>query len=117
MTTGRPEKALRESLEDASVLLWFATREGKKVDDGVLKDIVSTQSVLRQGAQNPELEGRFWAAFRELAAAVKPASVDSILATYNYPFGYHGESGKRRWVDAAATKKSTAVQQLPYWHF
>jgi hypothetical protein len=100
------EKALRESLEDASVLLWFATREGRKIDDGVLNDIVGAQSVLREGARNPEVEGRFWAAFRELAKAVQPASIDSILAMYSYPLGYHhNNNGKRRLTDAAATKK------------
>jgi hypothetical protein len=38
------EKPLRESLEDASVLLWYATREGKQVSGKALKDIVQAQS-------------------------------------------------------------------------
>jgi hypothetical protein len=44
-------------------------------------------------------------ALRELAAAVKPASVDSILATYSYPFGDRRRTGKRSLVDARVTKK------------
>jgi hypothetical protein len=100
------EKPLHESLEDASLLLWFATREGKEVDDEVLRDIVRAQSALRGGAQDPEVEGTFWTAYRKLAKAVQPASIDSILSTYNYPFGYHhGRTGKRRLADARATKK------------
>jgi hypothetical protein len=99
------ERPLKESLGDASVLLWFATREGKEVDDEVLRNIVTAQSTLREGP-NPDVEGTFWTAYRKLAKAVQPASIDSILATYSYPFGYHhGTTGKRRLTDAAKTKK------------
>jgi hypothetical protein len=112
--TGTPsaaqEKPLRESLGDASVLLWFATREGRKVDDGVLRDIVSAQAKLREGGRDPAVEGSFWVACRELAKAVQPASIDSILATYSYPFGYHhNKTGKRRLTDAAATKRTYSI--------
>jgi hypothetical protein len=96
---------LQESLGDASVLLWFASREGKDVEDKVLTTIVSAQSKLRHGS-DPEVEGRFWTSYRKLAKAVQPASIDSILATYSYPFGYHhSKTGKRRLTDAARTKK------------
>jgi hypothetical protein len=106
------EKPLKESLEDASVLLWYATREGKSVSKQSISDIVVAQSSLGPGTRNPELEGRFWAALREVGAAVKPASVDSILATYNYPFGHQVESGKRRLVDAASTKKKYSIAAI-----
>jgi hypothetical protein len=106
------EKPLKESLEDASVLLWYATREGKEVSKETISDIVLAQSSLSAGTRNAEIEGRFWGALRELAAAIKPASIDSILATYSYPFGQHGESGKRRLVDAAATKKKYSLAAL-----
>ena len=106
------EKPLEESLEDASVLLWYATREGKSVSKQSISDIVVAQSSLGPGTRNPELEGRFWAALRELGAAVKPASVDSILATYSYPFGHQVESGKRRLVDAASTKKKYSIAAI-----
>jgi hypothetical protein len=106
------EKPLEESLEDASVLLWYATREGKSVSKQSISDIVVAQSSLGAGTRNPELEGRFWAALRELGAAVKPASVDSILATYNYPFGQHVESGKRRLIDAASTKRKYSIAAI-----
>lgn len=99
------ERPLKESLGDASVLLWFATREGKDVDDQVLRDIVRAQSTLRDGP-DPEVEGVFWTAYRKLAKAVQPASIDSILSTYSYPFGYHHTTtGKRRLTDAAKTKR------------
>lgn len=99
------ERPLKESLGDASVLLWFATREGKEVDDEVLRDIVRAQATLKDGP-NPEVEGIFWTAYRKLAKAVQPASIDSILSTYSYPFGdHHAATGKRRLTDAANTKR------------
>jgi hypothetical protein len=114
------EKPLRESLDDASVLLWYATREGKNVSDQTVQHIVRAQSVLNSEARDPVVESLFWAAFRDLATAVQPVSVDSILATYSYPFGEQSRNakhpgswlawwpwlpGRRRLVDAATTKK------------
>jgi hypothetical protein len=114
------DRPLRESLEDASVLLWFATREGKAVSKETVAHIVAAQSVLSEKRRDPEVEGQFWVAFRDLATAIQPVSVDSILATYSYPFGDHGRpgehsagwrawwaapGGRRRLVDAASTKK------------
>lgn len=117
------EKPLRESLEDASVLLWYATREGKPVSKETIAHIVQAQLVLSKKNRDPEVEGQFWAAFRDLATAIRPVSVDSILATYSYPFGDHGRperrtgwltwwpgrAGRRRLVDAATTKKKYSI--------
>jgi hypothetical protein len=118
------EKPLRESLEDASVLLWYATREGKPVSKETVEHIVAAQAMLSTRSRDPEVEGDFWIAFRDLATAIRPVSVDSILATYSYPFGDHGRpderhtgwrawwsggGGRRRLVDAATTKKKYSV--------
>ena len=117
------EKPLRESLEDASVLLWYATREGKPVSKETVEHIVAAQSVLSTKSRDPEVEGQFWVAFRDLATAIRPVSVDSILATYSYPFGDHARPehrtgwrawwsrapGRRRLVDAATTKKKYSI--------
>jgi hypothetical protein len=109
------EKPLRESLEDASVLLWYATREGKPVSKETVEHIVAAQAMLSTRSRDPDVEGDFWIAFRDLATAIRPVSVDSILATYSYPFGDHGRpderhtgwrawwsggGGRRRLVDA-----------------
>jgi hypothetical protein len=117
------EKPLRESLEDASVLLWYATREGKPVSKETVEHIVAAQWLLNTRNRDPEVEGQFWVAFRDLATAIRPVSVDSILATYSYPFGdhgrpehrsgwrawLHGSRGRRRLVDAATTKKKYSI--------
>jgi hypothetical protein len=118
------EKPLRESLEDASVLLWYATREGKPVSNETVEHIVAAQAMLSAKTRDPKLEGQFWVAFRDLATAIRPVSVDSILATYSYPFGDRRRSGARqtgwlswptqapgrsRLVDAASTKKKYSI--------
>jgi hypothetical protein len=117
------EKPLKESLEDASVLLWYATREGKPVSRETVEHIVAAQFMLSRKSRDPEVEGQFWVAFRDLATAIRPVSVDSILATYSYPFGDHGRpdrrtgwrtwwsaaGGRRRLVDAASTKKKYSI--------
>ncbi len=99
------ERALGEALEDASVLLWYATREGKPVADKTVDDIVTARSALDGGASSAGVEARFWVAFRELAGVVQPVSVDSILATYGDPFGTRPRRSRRTLGDAAKTKK------------
>ncbi len=78
---------LIQSINDAQVLLWYATREEKRFSDAMVQTIVEAQSLTVPGASNAALEGQFWLAFRDLAAAVRPVSVDFIIATYGYPFG------------------------------
>ena len=83
--------------------------------------------MLSEKSRDPEVEGQFWVAFRDLATAIQPVSVDSILATYSYPFGDHGRSseystgwrawwaapgGRRRLVDAATTKKRYSIWSI-----
>jgi hypothetical protein len=104
-SSAAPGTTLRESLEDADILLWYTTREGKQISEKAIEDIVRAQSLLGTGERNPEVEAQFWVAFRELATAARPASIDSILATYSYPHGNYGRSGRRFLSDAAVTKK------------
>jgi hypothetical protein len=72
--SGAQDKPLRESLEDASVLLWYATREGKQVSKETIGDIVEAQSSLIPGTRNPQLESRFWVALRETGCS-RPTGV------------------------------------------
>jgi hypothetical protein len=104
-SSAAPGTTLRESLEDADILLWYTTREGKQISEKAIEDIVRAQSLLGTGERNPEVEAQFWVAFRELATAARPASIDSILATYSYPHGNYGRSRRRFLSDAAVTKK------------
>ena len=88
--------ALETSRKDARVLLWFATREGRKLDKKVLQDVVDAESKL-SNTPTSEDEVKFWTAYRDLAAAVQPASVESILSTCEHPFDKQGRF--RKWSD------------------
>jgi hypothetical protein len=92
---------LVRSLSDARQLLWFATREGKDLPGEIVDAIVEAESVLRSGNRDPGIEGRFWVAFRNLAAGVRPVSVDSIVATYGV--------GDRLVVAAERTKRRYSI--------
>ena len=43
---------LAKSLEDARVLLWYATREGKQLPEDMVQTIVDAQSLLGLTTQN-----------------------------------------------------------------
>lgn len=107
-----PDGPLREALEDAKVLLWFATRDGRPVDDAVLSDLVCARSKLTSEGHDPDVEGTFWTAYRKLAAAVKPASVESILSTCKHPFGDYGQDDESRLANAQRTKRNYARAAL-----
>jgi hypothetical protein len=104
--------ALSESLEDARVLLWYATREGKQLPEDMVQTIVDAQSLLGPGRHDPGLECRFLVAFRALAAAMRPVTVDSIEATYGYPFGNRSAQSRRRLGNAVKTKRRYSVAAL-----
>ena len=96
--------ALETSRRDARVLLWFATRFGKNVGATVLDSIVTAESDLRDNRLSSGNESKFWTAYRDLAAAVKPASVESILSTCEHPFREHDQARKWKLGNARTTK-------------
>src|SRR4051795_7405099 len=94
---------LSQSVIDSQVLLWYATREGKVLPEDKVQTIVDADILLSAGKRDTALESRFWSAFRDLAAAMQPVSVDSIRATYGYPFG--GQVGHSRGLGNAVSTK------------
>ena len=117
---------LIQSIDDAQVLLSYATREGKTFPDEMVQTIVEAQTLSsRASIPEPELESRFWLAFRNLAAAVRPVSVDSIIATYGNPFGASKKRGtafgnavrtKRRYSIGAIVVLFLLMVMQIYWY-
>src|SRR4051794_18671508 len=93
-----------QSVIDAQVLLWFASREGKTLPADTIQVIAEADLLLSSGKRDPSLESRFWCAFRDLSAAMQPVSVDSIRATYGCQFAGLGKVSKRLG-DAVSTKR------------
>ena len=98
--------ALESSRMDARVLLWFATRKGKRVDKSVLEQVVTADSQLDREQRDSGNEAAFWTAFRDLAAAVRPASAESILSTLDHPFGKSAHATQHKLGNARSTKRT-----------
>jgi hypothetical protein len=115
---------LRQSINDAQVLLWYATREGKTFPAEIVQTIADTDALLNSGKRDTALESRFWPAFRDLAAAMQPVTVDSVGATYGYPFGSRrmdkglgdAVSTKRRYSIGAIVVLTLLLLMQIYWY-
>jgi hypothetical protein len=115
---------LRQSINDAQVLLWYATREGKTFPAEIAQTIADTDALLNSGKRDTALESRFWSDFRDLAAAMQPVTVDSVGATYGYPFGSRrmdkglgdAKSTKRRYSTGAIVVLTLLLLMQIYWY-
>mgnify|MGYP001612334026 CR=1 FL=1 len=80
--TARPKNpCLAEAIQDAQLLLAFASQGGKDVDAAVVKTIVEAGSGMADGDLKNEQEIAFWNAYNLLAKKVAPVSVTSLKAT------------------------------------
>ena len=98
------EKPLRESLEDANVLLWFATREGKSVSKETVAHIVEAQAMLREKRRDPAVEGQFYRNFKttrhphtNMAKAALNMMTRTAATDYHHD-GIHMNSVDTGWV-------------------
>ena len=71
-----------QSIDDAYILLNFACRKGKSLDNAATKVIIACHN--KKTADTPltaDEENAFWDAFSKVIDAVKPVTVDSIVYT------------------------------------
>ncbi len=80
---------LAGSMEDAQILIWYASRSGVPVEEEVMKNLAETRSAHEQGRWSPAEEARFWTALNKLARAVRPVTVASIKASTEYGGSSH----------------------------
>src|ERR1700754_1922723 len=73
--------SLDGSVLEARLLMRFASRNGIALDDAIVATVVDTGVAQAAGLLAPAQETAFWPAFRALAQAVQPVTVDSIRAT------------------------------------
>ena len=80
--TARPKNpSLADAMQDAQLLLAFASQGGKDVDAAVVKTIVEAGSSFADGDLKDAQEAAFWDAYNQLAKKVAPVSVTSLKAT------------------------------------
>lgn len=76
-----------EAVHEAHLLLYFASRRGIRLEGPIIKNAVEAAYLEHGDARNIEtqkkVEQLFWAAFQQLAEAVKPVTIESIKATHD----------------------------------
>ncbi len=80
---------LAGSMEDARILVWYASRAGVPVEEEVMKNLAETRTAHEQGQWSAAHEARFWTALNKLARAVRPVTVASIKASAEYGGSSH----------------------------
>lgn len=73
---------LDQSIEDAYILLNFACRQRRTLDDGAAQVIIASHAKKSAGTPlDPAEESAFWDAFSKVIALVEPVTVESIIYT------------------------------------
>ena len=82
-----PKAPFPEAVREARLLLHFASRHGIKLEDQIVAKAVEAAYVEDSKAEDIEnskqIEREFWSAFRQLAEAVKPVTIESIEAIHD----------------------------------
>ncbi len=85
-----------DAMEDARILVWYASRAGVPVDEEVTRELAEACARRQAGEWTAEREARFWTALNLLSRAVRPVTVASIRASAEY--GGPGHEKTRRVV-------------------
>jgi len=72
--------SLSEAVKNSELLLNYVTEQGMKIDDEVTHKIVKAKYLEQNKAWTEAEEATFWNTFRQITKAVKPVSIESILA-------------------------------------
>ncbi|MBF0329926.1 MAG: hypothetical protein HQL10_12270 [Nitrospirae bacterium] len=70
-----------KSIQEALLLLEYAARQGKDLDNEVVTVITQSKSRMHSNDWSAEFEAKFWKAFNKIAKDVQPVNVDSLKAT------------------------------------
>lgn len=98
---------LGKAVAAAYTLQAYAAEQGLEIDPDAVKSILEARRAQADGTLSAELEVAFWSAFRSVAKAVEPVTVDSIRAVDPL----HGER-KGRWIFGLGEKVPVSRAQL-----
>jgi hypothetical protein len=76
----RNNQRLASAIQDAQILVAYASEHGSSIDESVIRVIISSGTLYAQQSMNDENETAFWLAYNTLAKAVAPVSVNSLQA-------------------------------------
>lgn len=83
---------IHESMQEAQLLLVYATRTGLDIDPTIVADLTQAKYQLAQKQWTVEQEIKFWHAFNTLTKVVFPVSVASLKATHTSCANRHSEA-------------------------
>ncbi len=76
----KPSDVLKESVEEAELLLSYASERGLELTEDEVKVITEAKHALENHEWNTDIEIRFWMVYRDLARRNYPVTVDSVRA-------------------------------------
>ncbi|MCI5130866.1 MAG: hypothetical protein D3904_04940 [Candidatus Electrothrix sp. EH2] len=75
---------LKEHVEDAQLMLAYASEQGIQIDSNLVTDIVTSRYSLQKNEFDRDKEITFWTAFNTLSKKIHPVCINSLKATRNY---------------------------------
>ena len=80
----RDRQRLADSIDEASLLVWYASKKGlSDLDLKTIKPITDAKKKFKDNNLEPNDESLFWDSFRAIAKIVAPVTVDSIRSSYD----------------------------------
>ena len=76
----RPSEVVKESIEEAELLLSYASERGLELTEDEVEVITEAKHALENNEWNTDIEIRFWMVYRDLARRNYPVTVDSVRA-------------------------------------
>lgn len=75
-----PTPVMQQAVKDAQYLLEYVAQSNKTLDRDIVKTLITSKSLLRDGHWSPDQEMIFWQAFTQINERVKPVTITSLRA-------------------------------------
>lgn len=98
-----------ERIEEAYLLLTYATQKGITLDQALVSVIVNSRAQLEQGQWAAEREIEFWMAFDTLSRLVQPVSISSLKATRAY--AEHTSLWRKIMIKSSKAEQTVSMYQ------
>jgi hypothetical protein len=102
---------IRGVLDDAILLHRFAAERNKTIGEDVTRTLCEARAADAAGAWTPDLEVRFWSAYRKLNSVISPITADTIRAiSAGSP-----RPGIMGWLSRGSSPASAATRRYRIW--
>ncbi len=70
-----------DAIKNAELVLYYCTEVGIDINEKDVSVITDAKKIINEDAWNKEIEIKFWIAYKNLTALIKPVTVDSLKAS------------------------------------